>query len=173
MATFAARFVGALKLDDRVYEEVEADRTALPQSAAVVLLSSLAAGIGMGQYVGAAGIVYGMVGAILGWLVWAVLAWAVGTRLLPEPQTRADLGELLRTLGFASAPGVLQVFAFVPRLGWIFLLVVSIWMVMAMVVAVRSALDYRSLPRAVAVVLIGWIVHLVVRALLMPVYRLE
>jgi len=171
MATFPQRVLGAIRLDAQTYEEVEADEGALLQSAIVVALSSVAAGIGLARYTGPVGMFYASMGALLGWIVWAVLTWFVGTRLLPEPETSADLGQLLRTLGFATAPGLLQVFAFVPFVGWILLFVVAIWLLMAMVVAVRCALDYRSLGRAILVVAIGWIVHLAIRYFAAPVYR--
>ena len=169
--TFAQRVAGALRLDERVYEEVEADETALIQSGAVVALSSAAAGVGMANFVGPVGMFYTAVGALLGWIVWALLTWIIGTRLLPEPQTNADFGQLLRTLGFATAPGLLQFFAFVPVIGWLLLLVVAVWLLMAMVVAVRCALDYQRLGRAVLVVGIGWIVHLIIRVVAAPIYR--
>jgi hypothetical protein len=171
MTSFAGRVIGAMKLDAAIYEEVEADEKALFQSAAVVLLASVAVGIGMARYVGPMGVFYASIGALLGWIAWAILTWVIGTRLLPEPQTSADLGQLLRTIGFASAPGLLQVFAFVPVAGFFLLLIVAIWLLMAMVVAVRCALDYKSLPRAVAVVAIGWIVHLIIRLLMAPTLR--
>jgi hypothetical protein len=92
------------------------------------------------------------------------LAYLIGVYLLPEPATKADIGELLRTIGFSTSPGVLRIFAFVPILGPLLLLVVSIWLVMTMVVAVRQALDYESTLRAVAVCVIGWVISLVVLA---------
>ena len=45
-ATFFRRLMGAAMLDAGIYEEVEADRTATAQALAVVVFSSLAAGIG-------------------------------------------------------------------------------------------------------------------------------
>jgi hypothetical protein len=161
--TFTDRMIGAAKLDIRTYEEVEADRTATPQALAVVVLSTLAGGIGAVKF-GALGpsIVAGLIGALVGWIIWATLAYMIGVYLLPEPGTNADIGELLRTIGFATSPGILRIFGFVPILGRLLLLVVSIWLVMTMVVAVRQALDYESTLRAVAVCLIGWVISLVV-----------
>ncbi len=147
--------VRAAKLDSALYEEVEADSSALGQAMGVVVIASVAAGIGnMANG--------GVIAALIGWFIWAGLTYLIGTKILPEPQTEADIGQLLRTLGFASAPGVLRVFGFIPILGLIIFLISSIWMLVATVVAVRQALDYKSTGRAVGVIIIGWIVMIVV-----------
>ena len=159
MTTFANRMWQSAKLDADIYEEVEADRGALWQAMGVVLLSSLAAGIGSLPQIGAGGLLVGAVTALTGWVVWAGLTYFIGTRLLPEPQTHADLGELLRTLGFASAPGMIRIAGIVPGLMGIVFLAAGIWMLVATVIAVRQALDYRSTWRALGVCLIGWLVQ--------------
>ena len=159
MAAFAKRIVRAIKLDKELYEEVEADRGATRQALSVVVLASLASGIGMsGQ--GGPGMVTGVLVALGGWVIAALIIFMVGTRLLPQPQTRSDPGELLRTLGFANAPGLLYVFCAVPLLGAPVRLVVSIWLLVAWVIAVRQALDYDNTGRAVLVCVIGWLVYL-------------
>ena len=164
MASFTERMIGAAKLDVRVYEEVEADTGATRQAMGVVLLSSLAGGIGsVGLGAGGlGGVVVGGILALLGWVTWAFLTYIIGTRLLAEPQTRADVGELMRTLGFAQAPGLLRVLGGFPGLGPIVLSLVSIWMLVAMVVAVRQALDYSSTLRAVGVCVVGWVVSVAI-----------
>ncbi len=154
MASFMDRVVGAAKLDVRTYEEVEADSGAVWQAVAVVVLSSIAAGIGSGE----GQLIIGALGALLAWLIWAFLTFVIGTKLLPQPQTEADVGQLLRTVGFAASPGLLRVFGFIPVIGGLVMLVVSIWMLASMVVAVRQALDYTSTWRAVGVCVVGWIV---------------
>lgn len=160
--TFMQRLVGAAKLEPDVYEEVEADRSALGQALGVVVLSSVATAIGGAAYAGIGGIVVGIIVAIIGWFVWAGLTYFIGTKFLPEPQTSSDMGELLRTIGFSSSPGILRIFGLIPGLGYIVYLIVGIWMLVAMIVAVRQALDYRSTWRAVGVCLIGWIVQIIV-----------
>jgi hypothetical protein len=94
--------------------------------------------------------------SLLAWVCWAMLTYQIGVRLMPEPETRADVGELLRTIGFASAPGMLRVFGIVPGAAIPAFAVTAVWMLVAMIVAVRQALDYRSTARAVAVCLVGW-----------------
>ena len=168
MTSFTGRIVGAAKLRSAIYEEVEADTTATGQAMAVVLLASLAAGIGS-LGLGAGGvsnIVFGAVGSLAGWIVWAFMTYVIGTRLLPEPQTRADMGELMRTLGFAQSPSLARVFAALPIVGPLVLVLVLLWMLVAMIIAVRQALDYSSTWRAVGVCVIGWVVAIAVPAIL-------
>src|SRR5688500_5059550 len=119
MTAFSRRVLRAAVLDKRVYEEVEADRRATGRAVGVVLLASLAGGIGLpGLGVSSLqALATGVTGALVGWMAWAALTYLIGTRLLPEPQTRADVGELLRTIGFASAPGLLRVLGAIPVIG--------------------------------------------------------
>jgi hypothetical protein len=154
-------------LDARVYEDLEADPSARWQAAFVVLLSSLAAGVGtgMGRFETRT-IIVGTLGGFVGWVSWAALTYLLGTRLLPEPQTRSNMGELLRTLAFAASPGILRVVGIVPVLGWAAFAVTSVWMLAAMVVAVRQALDYRSTSRAITVCALGWMLSLAVAAVI-------
>jgi Yip1 domain len=164
MATFVQRMVGAAKLNAATYEEVEQDASATRQAIGVVALSSVAAGIGLGA--GVWGLVAGTLIALLGWYVWAWLTHWIGTRLLPEPQTRSDRGELLRTIGFASAPGILRVLGVIPVLQAPVFAVTAIWTLVAVVVGVRQALDYQSTGRAIGVCVVGWLVQWVVFAVL-------
>ena len=162
MASITDRMIRAAKLDVNLYEEVEADKGAMGQAMAVVVLSCVAAGIGTAGTVGIKGFVLGTIAALVGWFIWAFLTYYIGTRLLPAPQTKADYGELLRTIGFSSSPGVLRVLGIIPMLGNILNFICGIWMLVAMVIAVRQALDYKSTGRAVGVCLIGWIVQIVI-----------
>ena len=165
MASFTDRMIRAAKLDVALYEEVEADKGAMGQAMGVVILASVAAGIGAISATGIKGLIFGTIVALLGWFIWAFLTYVIGTRLLPEPQTKADYGELLRTIGFSSSPGVLRVLGIIPMLGAILNFIIGIWMLVAMVIAVRQALDYKSTWRAIGVCLIGWIVQIVIFAL--------
>ena len=61
-----------------------------------------------------------------------------------------------------GCPGILRVAGIVPGLQVISFLVAGVWMLVAMVVAVRQALDYESTARAVVVCIIGWFVQLVI-----------
>ena len=162
MTPFVDRMIRAAKLDVHLYEEVEADKNSMSQAMSVVVLSSLAGGLGFMQDAGLMGLIIGTVGSLLGWYIWAFLTYIIGTKILPEPQTSADHGELLRTIGFSSAPGIIRIFGLIPGLGSLVNLLAGVWMLIAMVIAVRQALDYRSTYRALGVCLIGWIVQAVI-----------
>ena len=166
MRVLVARMIRAARLDAALYEEVEADPASTGQAAAVVVISSLAAGLPVLTTMGLRGLLLMTLLTLAGWYLWAALAWFIGTRVLPEPQTRSDIGELLRTLGFSSAPGALRVLGLVPGLAFPVNAAASVWMLASMVVAVRQALDYTSTTRAVAVCVIGFIVQGVIALLI-------
>ena len=166
MNIFTDRMIRAAKLDVNLYEEVEADKDTMRQAMGVVVLSSLAAGVGSISTLGLGGILLGTLAALGGWYIWAWLTYLIGTRFLAEPQTEADLGQLLRTTGFSSSPGLIRVLGIIPGLGTVVFAVASIWMLVAMVIAVRQALDYTSTFRAVGVCMIGWIIQTVILVLL-------
>lgn len=156
--TFTQRVIGALALDSTIYEEVEADPTAISQALTVVVLSSLAAGIGSRGLVGTSvgGILFISILSLMAWAVWAVVVFEIGSRLLPEPGTRVDVGQLLRTIGFAAAPGLLRVLGIMSAATIPVFAITSVWMLAAMIVGVRQALDFHSTTRAVAVCVLGW-----------------
>ncbi|MFH1449317.1 MAG: YIP1 family protein [bacterium] len=171
MTNFKDRIIRAAKLDVHLYEEVEADKGALGQAMGIVVLSSIAAGVGSIARGGLGGILMGTIAALIGWYVWAYITYFIGTRFLPEPQTKANLGELLRTIGFSSSPGLIRILGIIPGLAGIAFLLASIWMLSAMVIAVRQALDYKSTLRAVGVCVIGWIAQTLILVLLFSMLK--
>jgi len=173
MNIFKDRIIRAAKLDVSLYEEVEADKGAMGQAMGIVVLSSLAAGIGIISRAGIGAILMGTVSALIGWYAWSYIVYFIGTRILPEPQTKADYGELLRTIGFSSSPGLIRVFGIIPGLTGIVLLTASVWMLIAMVIAVRQALDYSGTGRAVGVCVIGWIIQWIILVLLFYILNIS
>lgn len=159
-ASLTERMIGAARLDVNTFEEVEADVNATPQAMIVVVLASLAAGIGSFRQ-GVLAIILVIIASLIGWFIWAGVTYLVGTKILPEPQTKTDMGELLRTIGFASSPGVLRVLGIIPVVGALINFAIAIWMLVAFVIAVRQALDYTSTGRAVGVCIIGWLIYMV------------
>ena len=157
--TFLQRLIGAAALDTAIYEEVEADKGATTQACATVVLSSLATGIGALGFGADTVMQVAFISALalLTWAAWALITFEIGVRLMPLPQTRSDVGELLRTIGFATAPGCLRVLGVLPGVTIPVFAVSAVWMLAAMVVAVRHALDYQSTARAVAVCGLGWV----------------
>jgi hypothetical protein len=164
MGFFLYRAMGAAMLDHSMYEGIEADRSINLQAALVVLLSSLAAGVGAGgALVGDLRLFLSLSAlALMTWMLWAVLTHQIGTRFLAERETSATLGELLRTVGFAAAPGLLFVFAAFPLMTVPVFVGSSAWMFVAMVVGVRHALDYSSLSRALTVCAMAFAIAVVV-----------
>jgi hypothetical protein len=172
--TFGDRVVGAMKLDANAFEDVERDTTAIGQSVTVIVLAAAAAGIGGIWAGGLSGIVSGAVMSLIGFLVWSLIIWIVGTKVMPEPATKADYPETFRVLGFAAAPGlasVLTIVGVVPILGWLLAffiwLLIWVWQCAAMVVAVRQVLDYSTVGKAVIVVLIGFVVNFILTVLIL------
>ncbi len=159
MASFTERMIGAAKLEVKTYEEVEHDPNAMGQAIGVVVLSAVASGLGsLGG--GLSGLTTGIVFALVGWFLWAGIIFLVGTKVMPEPQTKADLGQLLRTMGFAASPGVFNILGIIPLFGWIARIGVMIWQLVAMIVAVRAALDYQKTEKAVLVCVVGWVAYM-------------
>lgn len=153
VGVYLYRVGGAAVLDAGMYESLEADHSVTGQALVTVVLSSLAAGIGAGEFYGdrftTVVVVTGL--AVITWAAWAMLALQIGTRLLAAPRTEATWGQLLRTTGFAAGPGMLQVFAVFAGARAPIFAATGLWMFVAMVIGVRHALDYRSTPRALAV----------------------
>jgi len=163
------RMVRAAKLDVNLYEEVEADTKANWQAFWAVVVASLATGLGTA--IGSLGdhrpiwflwgLLIGVGVALLGWLLWALLTYAIGVTIFKGPQTEADYGQLLRTIGFSNSPGVLRFFSFIPFIGWLISLVATVWALVAGVIAVRQALDF-STWRAIGTCLIGGLIYILI-----------
>jgi hypothetical protein len=155
--TLARRFYGSLRLDAATCEDVEADPSASAQALVIVLAFGAAAAIGLA---GPAPDVWAMLAAasasLAGWLSWAAIVACLGVHVFPEPQTRADVAELTRTLGFSAAPGLFLALLAVPMGRPVTFVVVSAWMLAAMIVAVRQALDFTHTSRAFGVCVAGW-----------------
>ncbi len=163
--TLLQRAIGATRLEVAVFEEIEADRTATSQALLVVVLSSLAAAIGLSSGLYNAPVLHRVMLALLLWVFWAISTYIVGVYLMPEPQTQTDVGELLRTIGFAASPGILRILGLIPAIGGAIYLVSTVWMLVAMVIAIRQALDYKSTGRAIVVCVITGLIGVVMAAL--------
>src|SRR3954453_11833474 len=165
---FVMRLIGAMAIDPVTYEEVEADRGATGQALLVVVLSSVGAGVGA-RGLGSGSLrsmVFISALSLLAWAAWALLTSQIGVKLMPQKQTQSDVGELMRTIGFSAAPGMLRIFGLVPGAAMAAFAITAVWMLATMVVAVRQALDYTSTARAILVCVIGWTLALGIAALL-------
>jgi len=162
--TFGDRVVGALKLDANTFEDIERDPNAMGQAVAIIALAALAGNLGQIWRLGFGVMLIGVCSSLIGYVLWSVVVWLAGTKLMPDPATKADFAETFRTIAFAASPGLLGIVSIVPFLGWFVMLlltpIILIWSLVAMVVAVRSVLDYSDTFKAVVVVLIGFVVYL-------------
>lgn len=168
--TFGERLIGAMKLDPGTFEDIERDPTALSQTIGVIALAAVSLGIGNVWYGGISGIVFSIITSLIGYVLWAVVVWLVGTKVMPDPATKADFQETFRVVGFAAAPGVLGIITIIPILGWLLVFLLWLWSIAAMVVAVRQVLDYTDTFKAVIVVIIGFVVNFVVTMILTAMF---
>ena len=170
------RMIRAAKLDVSLYEEVEKDTTATKQALLVVVIASICSGIGtaiggqMSTGVGGGifGLVVGIISALVGWLIWSFITYFIGTRLFKGPKTEATYSQLLRCIGFSDSPRVLAILGFIPVIGGIIAIAAMIWSLIAMVIAVRQALDFTT-GRAVATCIVGFIVLIIIFAIVAAV----
>jgi hypothetical protein len=166
MSLFLNRLFRAAKLDPDLYEEVIADTGTMFQAMMAVFIYSAASAYGGFGRGGVAGINFGMITTLIGWYIWAFSTYFIGVRLLPEAETNGNRKTVLRAMGFASAPGLIRLLGLIPNLASTTLVIASVWMIVAAVVAIKQALSYKSTYRAVGVCLIGWIISAIFQVLM-------
>jgi hypothetical protein len=166
MSLFLNRLIRAAMLDTNLYEEVIADTGTMFQAMIAVFIYSAASAYGGFGRAGVAGINFGMITTLIGWYIWAFSTYFVGVRLLPEAETNVNRKAVLRAMGFASSPGLIRLLGLIPNLAGTTILVASIWMLMAAVVAIKQAMNYKSIYRAVGVCMIGWIISAISQGLI-------
>ena len=167
MASLPERMIGAMKGDARTFQEIEADPSAMGQAVTVIVIAGVAALIGN---IFRAGVVWGIVSLILtliGYAFWTVMVVLIGTKLLPEPTTKADFAEGFRVIGFTASPGVFNILAIIPFLGPVLSILISIWMLIIGVIAVREVLDYSNIGRAILVCVIAFVIYLILYFVIM------
>jgi len=162
MADLTGRMIGAMQADVKTFEEIEADPNAMTQAITVIVIAGVAALIGNIFRSGIVGGIFGLVGSLLGYALFSFLVFIIGTKMMPEPTTKADFNEAFRTIGFAAAPGVLNILAIIPFLGPLISLLVGLWSLVIAVIAVRSVLDYSNTGRAIIVCVIAAIACMIV-----------
>jgi len=167
MADLAGRMIGAMQADVKTFEEIEADPNAMTQAITVIVIAAVASLIGNFFRNGIGGGVAGLIGSLVGYALFSFLVFVIGTKLMPEPTTKADFNETFRTIGFAAAPGVFSVLAIVPFLGPLIAFVIGLWSLVIGVIAVRQVLDYSNTGRAIIVCLIAAVICWIVLAIVM------
>ena len=170
ISLFLNRLLRSAKIDPEVFNEVQKDKSATLSAAIVVLLSSLAAGIGATS-LGAGNFILAPIFSLISWFVWAYIVYFVGVKLFPEPKTKTTQFALLRAIGFSSAPGIIRIFGFNESLMTVTFVGSAFWMFACMVVAVRETLDYKSLWKALGVVIISWFVQAFILIAILSITR--
>ncbi len=159
-ASVIERAIGAARLDPRAYEDVEHDQTATGSALVIVAIAAVANGIGSAGEAGVLGLIGGVVFGLLGFVLYAGIAYLIGSQLFATRETNVTWGQLIRTLGFAQAPGILRVLGIVPVIGGLIQLIVGVWILIASIIAIRQACDF-STGRAVLTTVVAWIVYFV------------
>ena len=158
ISIFFNRVFRSIKIDPDVYDEVKKDKAATLSAAIVVVISSLAAGVAAKQ-LGATSFVFAPILSLLSWFVWAYIVYFVGVKLFPDTKTKTTQFALLRAIGFSSAPGIIRILGFNSDLMSVTFIGSAFWMLACMVVAVRQTLNFKSLWRALGVVIAAWFVQ--------------
>ena len=158
ISLFLNRIFRSVKIDPEVFNEVQKDKKATISAAIVVILSSSAAGIGAAS-LGSGNFILAPIFSLISWFVWAYIVYFVGVRLFPDTRTKTTQFALLRAIGFSSAPGIIRIFGFNEELMTVTFVGSAFWMLACMVVAVKETLNYKSLWKALGVVIISWFVQ--------------
>jgi len=160
------RMIRAARLDPTLYDEVETDETATPQALFIVVIASVCSGIGSAISIAMLGVapsiifaslITGLILSLVGWLIWSFITYIIGTKVFGGIATYS---ELLRTIGFSDAPGILLIFSFIPFLGGVISFVIGVWGLVAMAIAVRQALDFSTI-NAILTCIVGFIAYIV------------
>jgi len=167
MASLQERMIGAMKGDVKTFQEIEADPSAISQAVTVIVIASVASLIGNIFRGGISAGIMHMILSLIGYAIWSLLIVLIGTKIMPEPATKADFAEGFRVIGFTASPGIFNVLAIIPFLGPLISFVIMLWMLVIGVIAVREVLDYSNTGRAIIVCLIAWLVWLCVTFLIL------
>jgi len=152
-----SQLIRAIQLEPQVFRELAQDKASLVSAMALALFSSAAAGVGsVGGY--AEKIPQAIGTALLAWFLWVLLIYALGAKCFPAKR-RTSLTAILCAAGFASTPGLLRFLAYFPVFSVIVSFGAALWMFASMLVAMKEALHYESMPRTAAVIGIGWIAY--------------
>lgn len=163
------RMMGVARLDVGTYEEIEHDTNAMAQAATVVVIAAIASGIGSLREDGITGLIVGAIASIVGWLVFSLFVYFVGTRILAAQSTEADTGQVLRVLGFAYTPQILAVGGVIPGIGWLIAFIGSIWFLVTSVIGVRQAME-MSTGRAIVTIIVAGIAEGIVIGIIAGIF---
>ena len=158
ISLFLSRVYRSIKIDPDVFDEVQKDKSATLPAAIVVLISSLAAGFGA-SHLGMINFFFAPILSLLSWFIWSYIVYFVGVKLFPDAKTKINQVNVLRAIGFSSAPGIIRALSFNQDLMTVTFIGSAFWMLACMVVAVRQTLNFKSLWKAFGVVVIAWLIQ--------------
>jgi hypothetical protein len=159
------RFFRAMRLDNTFYREAADDTSLDRESTLLVILVALIASLG--ELTGDNGTWLAYLGTLannllLGWLLWAVVAWFIGRNVM---EGEGSLGGMLRVLAYASVPRLLGIFSGIPLLGWLFSLAAGILSLIAAIIAIREGMAVDT-GKAVIIALLGALFYIAVSVLI-------
>jgi hypothetical protein len=162
MADLTGRMIGAMQADVKTFSELEADPQAMGQAVAVIVISGVAALIGNIFRAGLFAGMFSLISTLIGYALFSLMVFLIGTKVMPEPSTKADFNETFRVVGFAASPGVFYLLAIIPYLGQLISILVGVWSIVIAVIAIREVLDYSNTGRAIIVALIAFVICVIV-----------
>ena len=158
ISLFLNRVYRSIKIDPDVFDEVQKDKSATLPAAIVVLISSSAAGFGA-SHLGMMNFFFAPILSLLSWFIWSYIVYFVGVKLFPDAKTKINQVNVLRAIGFSSAPGIIRALSFNQDLMTVTFIGSAFWMLACMFVAVRQTLNFKSLWKAFGVVIIAWLIQ--------------
>ena len=165
MNKFVERLLNVSRFNLKVYDEILADKSAFSTALGVVFLLGFAASIGEGA-VDFVPLVRVTAVTIIALILSIYVTYVLGTKVFPEKEETPDWEKFLSAVSYACAPGMFYVLGLFPFLRQIVFLVVSVWLFVSVVAAVRHVMNYTSLGRALIVSLGGGLLYFMITVIL-------
>lgn len=159
------RVVRAATFDVKFYNEVKDTPSLTNEALLVVIGSTVLASLGALQG-GFRGLLATLIAGIAGYYIWAWVTRLVGANFF---EGSGDMGQLLRTLGYASAPRALGLLGIIPCVGGIAMLISFLWTLATGILAVREGHSVDT-TKAIVISVIGWVIVVVVQIVLYAVF---
>ena len=179
MRAMLSQAIKAARLNRAIYGVIEEDADAILHALGAVILAGIAVGLGLMGVVAdlvegpvelgsivdrLLGLWLAIMAMLVGWIVWAVVIYLLGSRFLGG---RARFRVILRALGICYGPAVLLILITVPLVGNAASLLGAVWVLVAAVVATHEIEDMDWVGATLATAP-GWIIAFLV----LPVFLL-
>lgn len=166
------RMFRAAMLDPLVFDEIKEDRDAMLQAVQVIMIviaigvvSTIVQSVNAPEELGvqtdlSTNIATSAATSVLGWLLWAFLAYLIGTGVFSGSGSYV---EMLRALAFAQSPSVITILAvplvFVPFagavLGGLLTFAAALWVLVVNVIATRQTLGISTGKATITTIVIA------------------